>query len=154
MKRTPRNIEAHVGHMVECCRAAGMNLTPQRVVIYRALLEAEDHPSPELLLGRVKDALPGVSLATIYKTLDVLVRLGLASEVAVTGNTKRYDGNMSAHHHLVCTRCGFIADTHDASLSQIRMPKALDGFLPKGYSVHVHGLCNTCRNTPQKEKKS
>lgn len=154
MKRTPKELDARVGEMIERCRSAGMNLTPQRVVIYRALLEAEDHPSPEALRDRVKSQLPAVSLATIYKTLDVLVELGLAGEVAATGNTKRYDGNMGVHHHLVCTSCGSVADTDDVSLSKISLPKGLQGFLPKGYSVHIHGLCSTCRNTTPKEKKS
>lgn len=132
-----------------------MNLTPQRTVIYRALLESVDHPSPEMLRDRVKPQLPAVSLATIYKTLDVLVELGLAAEVPVTGNTKRYEGNMDGHHHLVCTRCGSVADTNDAALSKLELPKGLRGFLPKRYSVHVHGLCSTCRSTPpKKEKKS
>lgn len=141
--------------MVDRCRSAGMNLTPQRVVIYRALLESEDHPSPEALRDRVKDALPAVSLATIYKTLDVLVELGLATEVAVTGNTKRYDGNMGAHHHLVCTACGLIEDFEDASLSALAMPKAgLRGFQPQSYSMHVHGLCSSCRTPSHKEKRT
>src|SRR5258707_7794481 len=131
MRRGPRALKARVGGMIDSCRTAGMTLTPQRVVIYRALLESEDHPSPEALKDRVKAQLPAVSLATIYKTLDVLVDLGLASELAVTGNTKRYDANMGVHHHLVCTQCGSVADTEDVSLSKISLPKGLQGFLPK-----------------------
>lgn len=154
MRRTQRELDARVGEMVERCRSAGMNMTPQRVVIYRALLESQDHPSPEVLRDRVQSQLPAVSLATIYKTLDVLVGLGLAAEVPVTGNTKRYDGNMGVHHHLVCTACGSVADTTDVSLSKISLPKGLHGFLPKGYSVHIHGLCSSCRTTSPKEKKS
>jgi Fur family transcriptional regulator, peroxide stress response regulator len=154
MRRTVKEIEHRVGEMVGRCRSAGMNMTPQRVVIYRALLESEDHPSPEALRDRVKTQLPAVSLATIYKTLDVLVKLGLAAEVPVTGNTKRYDGNMGDHHHLVCSACGSVADTTDVSLSKLSLPKALHGFLPKGYSVHIRGLCSSCRDTPTKEKKS
>src|SRR5882724_3011754 len=123
MKRTPKELDARVGEMIDRCRSAGMNLTPQRVVIYRALLESEAHPSPEALRDRVKSQLPAVSLATIYKTLDVLVDLGLAAEIPVTGNTKRYDANMGGHHHLVCTRCGSVADTDDPSLSRISLPK-------------------------------
>ncbi len=147
-------VDARVGELIDRCRSAGMNLTPQRVVIFRALLESEDHPSPEALRDRVKAQLPAVSLATIYKTLDLLVELGLAAEVPVTGNTKRYDGNMGSHHHLVCTSCGSVTDTNDGALSKLQLPKGLHGFLPKGYSVHVHGLCSTCRNPPNKEKKS
>jgi Fur family peroxide stress response transcriptional regulator len=154
MKRGPKELDARVGEMVERCRAAGMNLTPQRVVIYRALLESEDHPSPEVLRDRVKEQLPAVSLATIYKTLDVLVDLGLASEFAATGNTKRYDGNMGPHHHLVCESCGRVEDYEDDKLAKLSLPKGLNGFAPKYLSIHIHGLCSSCRNHPRKEKKS
>jgi Fur family transcriptional regulator, peroxide stress response regulator len=155
MKRSPKELDARVGEMVERCRSAGMNLTPQRVVIYRALLESEDHPSPEALRDRVKEQLPAVSLATIYKTLDVLVDLGLASEFAATGNTKRYDGNMGPHHHLVCESCGRVEDYEDDRLGKLPLPKGLNGFTPRHLSIHIHGLCSSCRNqTPRKEKKS
>jgi Fur family peroxide stress response transcriptional regulator len=154
MKRSPKELDARVGEMVERCRSAGMNLTPQRVVIYRALLESEDHPSPEVLRDRVKAQLPAVSLATIYKTLDVLVDLGLASEFAATGNTKRYDGNMGPHHHLVCESCGRVEDYEDDKLSKLSLPKGLNGFAPKYLSIHIHGLCSSCRNHPRKEKKT
>jgi Fur family peroxide stress response transcriptional regulator len=156
MKRSRKELDAQVGDMVERCRSAGMNLTPQRVVIYRALLESEDHPSPEILRDRVKAQLPAVSLATIYKTLDVLVDLGLASEFATTGNTKRYDGNMGPHHHLVCQSCGRVEDYVDLKLSKLALPKGLSGFSPKYLSIHIHGLCSSCRSHPQrnKEKKS
>ena len=60
-----------------------MNVTPQRVAVYRALLQAEDHPSPEELYRRVRRRMPSLSLATIYKALDALTRLGVAREVSV-----------------------------------------------------------------------
>ncbi len=156
MKLAPEELSARVDQMVDRCRSQGMNMTPQRVVIYRALIESEDHPSPEALRDRVKAQLPAVSLATIYKTLDVLVGLGLASEVAATGNTKRYDGNMGPHHHLVCESCGRVEDYADERLSRLALPKALGGFEARHLSIHIHGLCSTCRkpNPKTKEKKS
>jgi Fur family peroxide stress response transcriptional regulator len=144
VKRTPKELDARVGDMIERCRSSGMNMTPQRVVIYRALLESEDHPSPEALRDRVKDQLPAVSLATIYKTLDTLVELGLASELPVIGNTKRYDGNMGQHHHLVCDSCGLVEDFDDEQLSALPLPRTR-GFQPKSVSIHIHGLCSSCR---------
>ena len=65
MKRSRREPDAQVGKMTERCRSVGRNTTPQRVVIYRALLESFDHPTPEALRDRVKAQLPPVCLATI-----------------------------------------------------------------------------------------
>ena len=59
--------------MIERCREAGLNVTPQRIAIYRALLASEDHPTPEMLYRAVSRDMPSLSLATIYKTLDTLV---------------------------------------------------------------------------------
>jgi Fur family peroxide stress response transcriptional regulator len=154
VKRTRKELDARVDQMVERCRGEGMNMTPQRVIIYRALLEALDHPSPEALRDRVKEQLPAVSLATIYKTLDVLVELGLASEVPVTGNTKRYDGNMGRHHHLVCDHCGHVEDYDDMALSKLKLPRTPGGFHPQSLRIHIHGLCSRCRTTTTREKKS
>lgn len=130
--------------LVERSKAKGMNVTPQRMVIYRALLEAHDHPSPEQLFARVKPSLPQMSLATIYKTLDTLVSLGLAAEVAATGDAKRYDGNMNQHHHLVCTQCGRVEDFESAALAKVPLPKSVEGFDPHYLSIHIHGRCKSC----------
>ena len=58
-----------------------MNLTPQRVAIYRTLLESTDHPTPEVLFSRVQPQMASLSLATIYKTLEALTRLHLVAEL-------------------------------------------------------------------------
>lgn len=126
------------------CRAAGMNVTPQRLAIYRALLESEDHPSPEALYQRVKPHMPALSLATIYKALDALVHLGVVHEVSVISESKRYDANLDRHHHLVCTRCKTVIDFYDPTLDAIAPPHDLEGFEAQTVSVQVMGLCAAC----------
>jgi Fur family peroxide stress response transcriptional regulator len=154
LRNTVRELDEKVQSMVDRCRSTGMNVTSQRALIYRELLCSQDHPSPEMLLERVKGKLPAISLATIYKTLDMLLELKLAFEIPAIGNHKRYDANMHPHHHLLCTSCGFVGDTDEDVFFQISLPKGIDGFLPKGYSVNVHGLCSRCRNPSRKEKES
>lgn len=144
MKRTAKEIDANVDGLVAKCRAEGMNMTPQRLGIYRALLESVDHPSPEVLFDRVRSAMPSISLATIYKTLDTLVGLGFAAELPSTGDTKRYDANMGHHHHLVCRSCNAVEDFDDEGLSAVKLPRRLNGFHPEHLSIHVHGLCRRC----------
>ena len=137
-------IDRKVDELVERCRARGMNVTPQRMAIYRALLEADDHPSPEALYRRVRPGMPSMSLATIYKALDALVSLGLAQEVSATGDVKRYDANMSRHHHLMCTGCGAIRDFDDEALDRVSPPRRLGGFVAHAVSVQIAGLCAAC----------
>jgi len=144
VRRTAKELDASVDGLVARCRAAGMNMTPQRLGIYRALLESYDHPSPEALYDRVRSQMPSISLATIYKTLDTLVELGFASELPSVGDTKRYDANMEHHHHLVCRSCNAVEDFEDEALSAVKAPRRLNGFQPEYVSIHVHGLCRRC----------
>jgi Fur family transcriptional regulator, peroxide stress response regulator len=144
MPAAAETIARRLDEMSQLCREAGMNVTPQRLAIYRALLEADDHPSPETLHRRIRAAMPSVSLATIYKTFDALERLGLVQEVSVLSATKRYDANMEKHHHLVCTRCKRVVDFEDARLDAAWPAAGLYGFRPQSISVQILGLCASC----------
>ena len=123
-----------------------MSVTPQRMAIYRALLESEDHPSPETLFGRVRAKMPSISLATIYNVLDALVELGLSQEVAAVSGIKRYDANLEKHHHLVCTHCGTIVDFYDRDLDEVVPPRRakLGGFVAETVTIQVLGVCASC----------
>ncbi|HXG18106.1 MAG TPA: Fur family transcriptional regulator [Methylomirabilota bacterium] len=137
-------VESRLEDLFQRCRAAGMTVTPQRLAIYRALLEAEDHPTPEALYQRVRLSMPSLSLATIYKVLDALTKLGVVKEVHVSGDSKRYDANLDKHHHLVCTRCKKVRDVYNEQFDTIMLPKRFPGFVAQTVSVQVFGLCAAC----------
>ena len=131
--------------MIERCREAGMNVTPQRIAIYRALLASEDHPTPEMLYREVAQDMPSLSLATIYKTLDALAAVGLVRTVAVETDKRRYDANDEAHHHLVCSECGRIRDFYSDEFDTLLPSKRVLGFVPQTISVNITGICAECR---------
>ena len=138
------SVESHFEALLQRCRAAGMHVTPQRIAIYRAVLEAEDHPTPDLIYQRVRPSMPSLSLATIYKVLDALAKLGMVKEVDVSGDSRRYDANLDQHHHLICSRCKKVNDLYDERFDTIALPKRLQGFTAQSLSVQVFGLCSTC----------
>lgn len=141
----PREIDQRIDELAARCRLAGMAVTHQRLAIFRELLTADDHPSPEMLHRRVVKTMPSLSLATIYKTLDALEQLGLIEEVSPVGDVKRYDGNHRPHHHLVCVRCKSVTDFYDSDLDALAPPpKQLHGFVVQSTSVQVKGLCAAC----------
>jgi len=131
--------------MVRRCRDAGMNVTPQRLAVYRTLLESEEHPSPEMLYRQVRESMPSLSLATIYKALEALERLGLVHEVNVISDTKRYDANTDNHHHLVCTMCGNVADYYSDELDALVPRRRVRGFVPRSVTVNITGVCASCQ---------
>lgn len=129
------------------CREAGLKLTPQRLAIYRALVRMHDHPSAEALFRAVRPSMPSLSLGTVYKTLDSLEQAGLVGEVSRFGETKRYDGNLSPHHHLICTVCHAIRDIALPDAEAIVPTGGFGGFSATAVHVQVLGTCQACRMT-------
>lgn len=127
------------------CRAAGMAVTHQREVIYRALMEMEGHPSPEAIYGRVKQQIPAISLATVYKNLKTFIDAGLIGEVSLHHGALRLETNSLPHHHFVCTRCKEIFDIEDDHLAPVELRRELPaGFKLQHCSVEFQGLCARC----------
>jgi len=121
-----------------------MRVTAQRWAVYEALLSAYDHPGPEALFRRLRRRWPSLSLATVYKTLDALVELGLVREVSVAGDRKRFDANQDRHHHLVCTKCRSVSDLYDSRLDGAVPAGEVEGFRVREVSVQVIGVCARC----------
>src|ERR1700709_212505 len=90
-------------------RERGMRVTPQRIVVHRALDELDRHVTADELLDAVTDRLPNVSLPTIYATLELLEQLGMVRRGPRAG-TPPLAPRTEPHHHLVCTSCGSVED--------------------------------------------
>lgn len=146
MQRNAEFLQARVEQMAARCRAAGMNVTPQRLAVYKALLESEEHPTPEALYKQVSRDMPSLSLATIYKVLDALESVGLVRAVPVVSDKRRYDANDDVHHHLICSSCGDIRDYYSEELDRLIPKRRPQGFFPSGVSVNITGVCAACRN--------
>jgi Fe2+ or Zn2+ uptake regulation protein len=126
-------------------RERGMRVTPQRVVLHRALTELDRHVTAEELLESVADRLPNVSLPTIYATLELLEELGMVRRVQRAG-TALFDPRTDPHHHLICTACGSIEDL-DSTLETAALKRAAakHGFEQERIEAVVHGRCASCR---------
>lgn len=96
--------------LLQRLRGDGFRLTPQRMAVLRVLSEDAGHPTVEQVYERVRVDYPTTSLATIYKTIDMLKGIGEVLEMSV-GESHRYDGrDPRPHPHLICERCGIIID--------------------------------------------
>lgn len=126
-------------------REAGLALTHQREVLYRAVLEMGSHPSPEAIYERVRQQIPSISLGTVYKNIKTFVETGLLREVSPHHGSLRLEANLADHHHLVCTRCKTIVDVEDAAVEPVRLRrKPPKGFRVERYNVEFQGLCPAC----------
>ncbi|WP_434046356.1 MULTISPECIES: Fur family transcriptional regulator [Sorangium] len=102
--------DARVASMLACVRSSGLKLTPQRLAIVRELAADPTHPTAQELFERLRPALPTMSFATVYNTLDALASAGLCVALSLSPGASRFDPNMAAHHHAVCDRCGLVRD--------------------------------------------
>jgi Fur family peroxide stress response transcriptional regulator len=125
-------------------RERALPVTLQRRALLEAFLGRTDHPTVDTLHADVGRAYAGINRATVYRTLETLVELGLASRVAQTGSACRYDPCVERHHHLVCERCGTIEDLFDAQFDALRAPRPPSGFAVRDFSVLFRGLCARC----------
>src|SRR5262249_37660421 len=107
------------------------------------------HPSAEELHAAVLRELPTLSLATVYKTLERLAQIGAVRPVSRLGSRGRWDANLMAHHHLVCTECGRVTDVVEPQLAAAARPAAAvaarHGFAMAGHAIEIFGRCPACR---------
>ena len=139
-----RDIEDRMQAFPQRCRAAGLKLTHQRTAIFRVLASTERHPSPEEVYAAVRPDMPSLSLATVYKVLDLFHRHGFLRKVSTEQQAARYDANLGPHHHLVCDRCGRIEDVQVPAAEALATPDTGD-FAVSHYDILFHGRCGACR---------
>jgi len=134
------------------CRQQGLAFTFQRQVIYEAVVDSREHPTPESIYEQVKQRIPSISLGTIYKNVKTFLDAGVFKEVTLHHGSLRLESNMAPHHHLVCSSCKAIFDIEASAVEPIPLPKTK---LPAGFSikqcrVEFVGLCKSCRTARRK----
>ena len=121
-------------------------MTHQRQVLYEVMQGMEGHPSPEEIYAEVKEKIPAISLATVYKNIHLFVESGVLREVSLHHGSQRVEMNERDHHHMVCSRCKAITDIDAEELGLADERKTLPGgFLVERYSVDVIGVCAECQ---------
>lgn len=128
------------------CREQGLPLTVQRRAVLEVVLQRDDHPTADQVLQVVQDRLPGVARATVYRTLEALVRMGVIAKASLPGHPARYDRLVEAHHHFVCRECETIIDVVDKSLDRFPMPDTSQlGVEVTDFTLQLRGVCPACR---------
>ena len=129
----------------QICAEAGIRLTHQRLEIFKEMLSAKDHPSAESIYARLKGRVPTISLDTVYRTLATFERLGLLKKLYLLDDSARFDPNMEAHHHFVCTKCKKIIDFLWPQFEELELPPGVAGIgTPLEQQVQVLGICKEC----------
>ena len=130
----------------ELCVEHGIAVTHQRQVLYEVMQGMSGHPSPEEVYARVKKKIPAISLATVYKNINLFVESGVFRKMSMHHGSVRVEMNSQAHHHMVCSKCKVITDIGEKDLGLVSTRTRLPGgFLVERYAVDVIGLCPKCQ---------
>ena len=133
--------------MTDLIKEKGHRLTNQRLAILKILSESKDHPSVESIFNKVKKDFPVTSLATVYKTINLLKSYNEVMELGFADKGSRYDGfRPYPHPHVICMECGKIVDSYtDVDLLTNQVSENT-GFEIKSHRVDFFGICPQCRN--------
>jgi Fe2+ or Zn2+ uptake regulation protein len=129
--------------LAEAFRQQGLKLTPQRQLLFKLLDGNSVHPSAEALYVRASELMPGISLRTVYQTLNDLAAMGELQLVSIDSGPSRFDPNVDDHHHAVCTECGDVVDVYVNNLADLRVD-GFDGFRPSAARLVFTGTCQRC----------
>ena len=126
-------------------RDQGERITPARRAVVEELGAAKGHLTADDLVERVHATVPGAHRATIYRTMDVLERLGVVEHTHLGHGRAVYQLTEDAHAHLVCERCGAVVEASPSLLAGVaRRAREQHGFVLKAHHFALVGLCAEC----------
>ncbi len=144
MKSGPSDVEPYLAIFGRYLREQGLPVTQQRVAVAEAVFSSSLHQSVEDMEAALREKDLRLGKATIYRTLDLLVRSGLVEEHDFGEGFKRYEHRLSrdpVHHHLVCTESGEVIEFRSGELTRIvEETAARHGFRPTRHKLVIFGL--------------
>ena len=142
------NIEQRLNQMLQKLKEHDFRLTPQRLAVLKVLAVSEGHPTVERIYETVRTEFPTTSIATIYKTVNLLKQLNEVLELGFPDGSNRYDGNKPyPHPHVICTECKKIIDPNLGSLKDLTKEVVKEtGFQILNHRVDFFGACRDCQS--------
>ncbi len=125
-----------------------MRQTRQRTVIQEELARMKSHPTVDELFHVVRKRLPRISLATVYRNLEVLTGQGVVKRLDFGGPPIRFDADLSSHHHARCIGCGRTDDIRHRSVEVSNLSDdGNSGYDLLGFRLEFFGFCPRCRSS-------
>ena len=135
-------------NIVSRLRQRGYKLTAQRQAVVSVIALSHEHLTPTAIYGKVRQEYPGIGLVTIYRTLEILTKLGLICEVHSSGSCRSYLLRRPSghHHHLICSNCGKVVDFADCDIKELEKKLSQEtGFKIESHLLEFSGRCQDCQ---------
>jgi Fur family peroxide stress response transcriptional regulator len=138
--------ENKIHEFMQICHEHQLKVTPQRVAVYQGLLDSDRHPTADVIYQMVTREFPSISFDTVNRTLLTFAKIGIVDVVEIFGGAKRFDPNVTQHHHLHCAQCGRIFDFYSPAYDDLKVPEEVQrDFQVISKRVVFKGICRKCR---------
>ncbi len=143
----------HCRTLIEALHQRGHRITPQREMVIETIAHSGRHMTAEEVYEEVQARSRAINIATIYRTLDLLVEEGLASRADLGGGRVVYATiRHGPHIHLVCRQCGAVTDVEAELFKPLfEYICAHYGFICSPQHFAIHGLCAACQQATSNE---
>lgn len=146
-------LEREIGRFQDFLQRQGLKLTSERSALVREIFSIHYHFEADELLFKMKEKSLKISRATVYRTLELLVKSGMVRRVHLGEDHYHYEhvtGN-SHHDHLICTTCGGVIEFHDEVLEQRQRDICeKKKFTPTFHNLQILGVCESCTRKGQR----
>jgi Fur family ferric uptake transcriptional regulator len=146
-------LETKIARIAEILREQDLRLTPQRQAVMEILLSnIGEHLNAEEIFKAAREKYPELGLATVYRTLELLVDIGVVNKIQFNEDCSRYeynpaDGDKHSHHHLICLQCGGITEFDEDLLDELEKKIARqNNFAVTDHCLRFYGYCAKCRS--------
>jgi Fur family transcriptional regulator, ferric uptake regulator len=127
-------------------------MTPQRQLVLDAVRHL-GHATPEQICTQVQQSAPAVNITTIYRTLDLMERIGLVRHTHLGHGAPTYSEQEHQHVHLVCHSCGTVTESPSDLMDGLAARLLAESdFLLDPTHVALSGLCRECRDAPEEQQ--
>jgi len=123
-----------------------LRMTKQRKAMLEEIKKSKSHPTADKIYDLVKKKIPGISLGTVYRNLEILSKEGLVRKLELAHTQRRYDGNIKNHYHVLCTECGRVDDLITMGDDNIEELLGVRSYYRiNGHRLKFFGLCPDCK---------
>ena len=138
-------------------REQGLPVTQQRERVAEVVFGSDGHLSVDEIEQSLRDGGERIGKATVYRTLDLLVKSRLVEEHDFGEGFKRYEHRLSRepeHEHLICVECGKVIEIRCDEMVAVKRRATLEhGFVPERHRLEIHGLCRECHEAGAKVRE-
>jgi len=131
-----------------------LRMTNQREMILRELVKSKEHLTADELYDIVKKMMPRISLATVYRNLEILSEAGIIGKLEISGRQKRFDFDPEDHDHIYCAVCHRVDNLNiERTGEQTNKMDAVEGYIVTGYRLEIVGICESCQKKEKAKEK-